>query len=157
MCFHVVCFLVLTKPDIYQCTGHVEKSDWITHRTSIRTRDHFGLHQGKNVTVTMEFEVPKRHISRPTLSTNMVQPDLRWRGKRGAMVKKRQGHIAENYCYNIFLWMFFLGKRREDPKKWSNLNFSQNCPFWAYIIRKKISTFSFWCMVIPLGPHSVYT
>ena len=85
----------------------------------------------------MEFEVPKRHISRPTLSTNMVQPDLRWRGKRGAMVKKRQGHIAENYCYNIFLWMFFLGKRREDPKKWSNLNFSQNYPFWAYIIRKK--------------------
>ena len=27
----------------------------------------------KNVKLTMEFEVPERHISRPTLSTNMVQ------------------------------------------------------------------------------------
>jgi hypothetical protein len=29
------------------------------------------------------------------------------------------------------------------------------CPLWAYI--KKISTLTFWFMVIPLGPHSVYT
>jgi hypothetical protein len=25
-------------------------------------RDHFDLNQGKNVIVTMEFEVPKRHV-----------------------------------------------------------------------------------------------
>ena len=25
------------------------------------SRDHFNLHQGKNIRITMEFEVPKRH------------------------------------------------------------------------------------------------
>jgi hypothetical protein len=35
---------------------------------------HFSLHQEKkNVKVTMKFEVPKRHILRPTLYANMVQ------------------------------------------------------------------------------------
>ena len=28
--------------------------------------------------------------------------------------------------------------------------------FFGHIL-KKISTFTFWCMVIPLGPHSIYT
>ena len=35
--------------------------------------DHFGLHEGKDIRVTMKFEVPKRHILRPSLSTDMVQ------------------------------------------------------------------------------------
>ena len=26
-----------------------------------------------------------------------------------------------------------------------------------YTLKKKINTFIFWCVVIPLGPHSVYT
>ena len=44
--------------------------DWLLNSSW----DHFGLHQGrKNVRVTMEFEVPKRHIARPTLSNDMVQ------------------------------------------------------------------------------------
>ena len=30
--------------------------------------DHFGLHQGKNIRVTMESKDLKRHILRPTLS-----------------------------------------------------------------------------------------
>jgi hypothetical protein len=41
-------------------------------------QDHFGLHQGKNGRVTMEFKVPKRHIWRPTSSTDMVQRVLQW-------------------------------------------------------------------------------
>ena len=48
--------------------------DWLSNWS----QDHFGLHQGKKVKVAMEFEVPKRHIVRPTLSTNMVQRILRW-------------------------------------------------------------------------------
>ena len=40
--------------------------------------DHFGLHQGKNVRVTMEFEVLKRYILKPTLSTDIVQHGLWW-------------------------------------------------------------------------------
>ena len=40
--------------------------------------DHFGLHQGNNVTMTVEFEVSKRFISKPTLSIAVVQHVLRW-------------------------------------------------------------------------------
>ena len=43
--------------------------DWMLNLS----RDGFGLHQEINVRVTMEFEVPIRHILRPTLPTNMVQ------------------------------------------------------------------------------------
>ena len=48
--------------------------DWLSNWSQV----HFALHQGKKVKVAMEFEVPKRHIVRPTLSTNMVQRILRW-------------------------------------------------------------------------------
>ena len=40
--------------------------------------DHFGLYQGKNVKVIMEFEVFIRHVLSPTLSTYMVQQVLQW-------------------------------------------------------------------------------
>ena len=39
----------------------------------------------------MEFEVPKRHGLRPTLSTNMIRRILQWGGKRGAMVEEGKG------------------------------------------------------------------
>jgi hypothetical protein len=43
----------------------------------------------KNVIVTTEFEVPKRHILRPTLSIDMVQRVLWWeRQKRDSGRKK---------------------------------------------------------------------
>ena len=48
--------------------------DWLLNLSP----DHFGLHQGKDVRVTMKFKVLKKHILRPTLSTNMVQQVLRW-------------------------------------------------------------------------------
>ena len=35
--------------------------------------DHVGLHQGKNIKVTIEFEVSKRYLVKPTLSIDMVQ------------------------------------------------------------------------------------
>ena len=60
--------------------------------------------------------------------------------------------MTEKYCYNKFFNDFFWG-REEKTKEWSNLNFFQNFPFWTYIIHT--STFIFWCMIIPLDPHSV--
>ena len=36
-------------------------------------RDHFNVHQGKNVRVIMEFEAPTRHILRLTSSIDMIQ------------------------------------------------------------------------------------
>ena len=48
--------------------------DWLLNLS----QDHFGLHQGTNDKVTMEFEVLKRPILRSTLSTDMVQRVLWW-------------------------------------------------------------------------------
>ena len=53
--------------------GPVEICDWLLDSS----RDHFGLHRGKNVRVVVEFKVPKRYhdSSRPALSTDMVPTD----------------------------------------------------------------------------------
>ena len=59
--------------------------DWLLNSF----RDHFGLHQGKNVRVTMKFKVPKRHILRPTLSTDMVQRVLRWEKQKRCFIRKK--------------------------------------------------------------------
>ena len=114
--------------------------DWLL----ISSWDHFSLHQEKNVRVTMTFEAPKRHIFRPTLSTDMVQQVLRWERQKRFSSRKRQSPSHKTFV----IMNFSLGKRRwrqEKTKKWSNLIFFsfQNCHFW--------------CMVIPLGAHLVYT
>ena len=45
----------------------------------------------------MEFEVPKRHLLSPTLSTMLVQWALWWERQRGAMVeKKARAHGKES-------------------------------------------------------------
>ena len=65
---------------------------------------HFSLHQGKNVRVTMKFEVPKRHILRRALSTNIVHWVL-WRGRqKRCFGRKRQGPMVGKYCFDRF-WM----------------------------------------------------
>ena len=51
-----------------------EICDWLLNLS----QDYFGLHQGKNDSVTMEFEVPKIHILRLAISTNMIQWFLWW-------------------------------------------------------------------------------
>jgi hypothetical protein len=68
--------------------------DWLLNLS----QDHFGLHQGKNVRVTMEFKVLKRHILRPILSTDMVQQVLRWeRQKKCSDKKKAKAHGREMF------------------------------------------------------------
>ena len=49
--------------------GPCKSIDWLLNLS----RDHFGLHQRKNVGVTMKVEVPPKHIFRLIISTNMVQ------------------------------------------------------------------------------------
>ena len=66
------------------------------------SRDYFGSHQGKNVRVTMEFKVPKRHILRPTLSIDMVQHVLQWERQKRVSRRRRQGPMAERCYYNDF-------------------------------------------------------
>ena len=66
--------------------------DWMSNLSW----DDFGLHQGKKVRATMEFEAPKRHILKPTLSVDMVQHVLQWerQNRCSSINKKRQGPMA---------------------------------------------------------------
>jgi hypothetical protein len=65
--------------------------DWLLNSS----RDYFSLRQGRNVGVTMEFEVPKRHILWPTLSTDMVQRVLRWERQNKSCGRKGRAHGKE--------------------------------------------------------------
>jgi hypothetical protein len=65
--------------------------DWLLSLS----RDHFGSHQGKNIRVTMEFEVPKRHSLRPTLSFDMVRHVLQWERQKRCSGRKTQGPMLE--------------------------------------------------------------
>jgi hypothetical protein len=100
----------------------------------------------------MDLEVPKRPIFKPTISIVMVQQVL-----QGARQQSRD--LGKEICFNIYLFKTMPNvtaiKRREGEKVISKKKRFQNCPFWAYI--KKIITSTSWCMVTPLGPHSVYT
>ena len=61
--------------------------DWLLNSS----QDHLNLHQGKNVRVTMEFEVFKRRILRPTLFTIMVQQILWWERQNRYSSEKKRG------------------------------------------------------------------
>ena len=70
--------------------------------------DHFGLHQEKIVKVTMECEVPKRRILRPTLSNDKVQQILQWKMRSG---KKNSGTHGKEIFYSKTLMIFFEKRR----------------------------------------------
>ena len=61
--------------------------DWLLNSTW----GHFNLHWGKIVRVTMESEVPKRHIWRHALSTDMCPTNLRWERQKRCSSKKKTG------------------------------------------------------------------
>ena len=90
--------------------------DWLLNSSP----DHFGLHQGKNDIVTMEFEVPKIRIVRPTFSTNMVQRVLRSERQKRCCGRKRQGPITKKYCYNEILVNVLWGREDEAKRRQRN-------------------------------------
>ena len=85
---------------------------------------HFGLHQRKNFRLTMEFEAPKRHVLRPTLSINKVQRVLRWdRQNSCSGRKKNKGPWQRNTIIVIFYFFIFLlggGRKDEDKRREKN-------------------------------------
>ena len=110
--------------------------------TSIYTRE--------NVNVTMEFEVLKRHISRPTLFTDMVQQILRWERQKRCSGRKCKGLWQSNIVIIIVQWICFweVMTRQDKTRKWLNLKKKiQNIPFWSYVYKSTYSLF---------GLHSVY-
>ena len=63
MCYHETKFLeIVYTVDHEVSTSPCNCVDWLLNLS----RDCFGLHRGKNVKVTTEVEVPKRHLLRPT-------------------------------------------------------------------------------------------
>ena len=114
--------------------------DWLLNSSW----DHFGLHQGNNVRVIMEFEVPKRHILRTRLSTDMVQCVLQWERQKKRSRRKRQGPMAKKWRYDKKInEIMFWGREDEDKKRQENDQtlFCFKCLFWAYL--KKNQHFHF--------------
>ena len=98
--------------------------------------DHFGLHQGNFIKVTMEFKVSKRHILKPTLFIDMVQHVLRWERQNRYSGRKKQG--PSNCCFSKVLMSFFgeeKMKTREDNKR-VKLDFFFKTPFFGHIFKK---------------------
>ena len=77
----------------------------------------------------MEFEIPNRHILRPTSSVDMIQRVLRWeRQKRCYGRKNSRAHDRENCSIQILIHSFG-GEEKMKTKEWSNLVFLQKCSF----------------------------
>ena len=85
--------------------------DWLLNSI----HGHFGLQQGHNIRMTMEFKVPKRHILRPTLSIDIVQHVLRWERQKRCYGRRKQVPLAKNIVSidNIF------GEEKMKTKEWS--------------------------------------
>ena len=117
--------------------------DWLLNSSW----NHFGL----GSRVTMKFEVPKRHVLRPTSSTYMIQRVLWWERQKKCSSRKRQKPMAKKHGHNKIQWNLYGERededkgRRENGQTWKNLSF-QNYAFQTYI-SKKITTFVFQCMV----------
>ena len=126
--------------------------DWLLNSP----RDHFGLHRGKKMS-----EGSWSSRSPKDIFWGLHYP-LTWsngfcyvRGKRGPLVEKGTEPMVKKPCYR-----FFGGKEDEDKSREMNgrtwiFFSSQNCFFLIYF--QQFTTFTYWCMVIPLYPHSVYT
>ena len=109
-----------------------KKCDWLLNSS----HDHFGLHQGKNVRMTREFEVPKRHILGPTLSTDMVKRVLRWERQSRCYGRKRQGPIADKYYCNGF-WMNYFWEEKMKTKEDKNNGQTFKIALFELIWKKK--------------------
>ena len=92
---------------------------WTCHNTTSV------LDQENNVRLTMELEVHKRPISRPTLSTIMVQWVLQWKRQKRSSHCKCQGTMIEKSCLYIYGQMFpcLRGKKGRRRKRENQILF----------------------------------
>ena len=99
-------------PRPYKICGWLLNSSW----------NHFIVHQGKNVRWPWNLRFQKRHVLRPSLSTNMIQYGLQWkRQKRCSGRKKRQEPMIEKYCYDKFLMISsWAGREDKDKRRQKN-------------------------------------
>jgi hypothetical protein len=83
----------------------------------------------------MEFEVPKRHILRPTLFTDTVQRVSQWERQKMCSSRKRARSMADKHYNNQILMNFFV------EEKMIKLDSLSKLFFGAYI--KNINMFMF--------------
>ena len=116
--------------------------DWLLNSS----REHFNLHQGTNVRVTMEFWGPQT-----ILSTNMVHWVPWWERQKRCSSTHRQGPMAKNVVPIKFLWIFLLGKRiwrQEKTREWSNLNVIKAGLLDIYLKKSPHSLFGAWSFLL---------
>ena len=100
------------------------------------SRDHFGIHQEKWVRVTMELEVPKWVISRPTLSTVMVQRVSQWDMQKRSSRCKCQGTVSEKYCFYVYIQIFPWSRGKKGRRRGDGLWILMRA--WSLTTRRKI-------------------
>jgi hypothetical protein len=93
----------------------------------------------------MEFEISKRRTLRPTFNGFWW-----WDMQKKCSSRKRQGPMAKKCCYIDFFWGKEKVKTGDETKEWSNLKILLQTALFGHTFN------GFWCMVTPLGPHSVY-
>ena len=104
----------------------------------------------KNGRMTMEFEVPERPNSKPTLFIIIVRSGLQWERQKRFSRYKSQGIMAVQWHLTSYFWLAkcYCSKdewEEEEGEKINHENNFPNCPFLASF--KKINTSTFWCMV----------
>ena len=124
--------------------------------------DQFGLHQEKKCKSdhARMLSFTKGLFFVPTLSTVMIQRILSWGRQKRLSCYKCHKTMAENAIFT-FLIIFQVRQALMSlrGKKGRRSNFKLKNPkitLFRYIYYK-INTSTFWCMVIALGPCSVYT
>ena len=91
--------------------------DWLLNSS----QDHFGLHQVKKVKVIVKFKVPKKHMLRPTLSSDKVQMELWWEMQKRCSSKKKVGPHGKNLLFSKKSMNFlFCGREGEENKRQKN-------------------------------------
>ena len=73
---------------------------------------------------------------------------LRWERQKRCFGRKMQGPLQRNVV--IMIKKIIRGKEDKDKRM-----ILSNLPFSGIYLKNQ--DIHFWCMVIPLGPHSVYT
>ena len=84
----------------------------------------------ENVIVTMEFEVPKRCILRPTLSTNMVQHVLWWERQKKCSGRKNEDPWQRNIIIHSFIYFIEFFMKTWEEKRMIKLE-KMKQPFWG--------------------------
>ena len=107
--------------------SHVKYVIWLLNSSP----DHFGLHQGNNFTVTMQFGSPKDIFQGLHYPLTWSNGFCGGRGKRGALLGKDKGLWQRKIVKKTNFDEFIGGEEKMETREWLNsiLLYFQNKPF----------------------------